>query len=91
MIFFSYLEEIRIQSPDTGIISEQTMSEKQFGQKRKSMEKEIRGSRLVPEIEFLDRSKTMKDNVGCILDEIWREKSNQNVENSPRLIEVGIS
>ena len=26
--FSSYLEEIRIQSPDTGIISEQTMSEK---------------------------------------------------------------
>ena len=26
--FYSYLEEIRIQSPDTGIISEQTMSEK---------------------------------------------------------------
>jgi len=37
--FSSYLEEIRIQSPDSGIISEQAMSEKQFGQKRKSMEK----------------------------------------------------
>ena len=37
--FYSYLEEIRIQSLDTSIISEQTMSEKQFGQKRKSMEK----------------------------------------------------
>ena len=42
--FSSYLEEIRIQSLDTSIISEQTMSEKQFGQKRQSMEKEIRGS-----------------------------------------------
>ena len=39
--YSSFLEEIRIQSPDTGIISEQTMSEKQFGQKRKSMEKLI--------------------------------------------------
>ena len=37
--FSSYLEEITIQSPDIGIISEQTMSEKQFGQKRQSMEK----------------------------------------------------
>ena len=37
--FSSYLEEIRIQSLDTGIISDQTMSEKQFGQKRQSMEK----------------------------------------------------
>ena len=46
--FYSYLEEIRIQSLDTCIISEKTMSEKKFGQKRKSMEKEIRGSRLVP-------------------------------------------
>ena len=35
----SYLEEIRIQSPDTCIYLEKTMSEKQFGQKRKSMEK----------------------------------------------------
>ena len=26
--FYSYLDEIRIQSPDTGIISEHTMSEK---------------------------------------------------------------
>ena len=40
--FSSYLEEFRIQSPDTGIILEETMSEKQFGQKRKRMEKEIR-------------------------------------------------
>ena len=54
MNFSSYLEETRIQSPDLGIISEQAMSEKQFGQKRQSMEKEIRGSRLVPESEFLD-------------------------------------
>ena len=37
--FSSYLEEIRIQSLDTSIILEQTMSEKQFGQKRQSMEK----------------------------------------------------
>ena len=37
--FSSYLEEIRIQSLDTSIISEQTMSENQFGQKRQSMEK----------------------------------------------------
>ena len=29
--FSSYLEEIRIQSPDSGIISKQAMSEKQFG------------------------------------------------------------
>ena len=43
------------------------------------------------ESEFLDRRKTLTDNVGCILDEIWREKSNQNVETSPRLIEVGTS
>ena len=34
-----YHEEIGIQSLDTHIISEQTMSEKQFGQKRQSMEK----------------------------------------------------
>ena len=61
--FSSYIEEIRIQSPDTCIISEQTMSEKQFGQKRKSMEKEIRGSRLVPENEFLDRRKIVTDNI----------------------------
>ena len=40
----------------------------------------------MPENEFLDRRKTVTDNVGCILDEIWREKSNQNVETSPRLI-----
>ena len=45
--FSSYPEEIRIQSLATCIISEQTMSEKQFGHKRKSMEKEIRGYRLV--------------------------------------------
>ena len=63
MKFSAYLEEIRIQSPDTGIISEQTMSEKQFGQKRKTMEKEIRGSRLVLESEFLDRRKTVTDNI----------------------------
>ena len=62
-IFSSYFEEIRIQSLATGIISEQTMSEKQFGHKRKSMEKEIRGSQLVPESEFLDRRKTMRDNI----------------------------
>ena len=37
--FSSYLEEIRIQSQDTRIISVHTMSEKQFGKKRKSMEK----------------------------------------------------
>ena len=37
--FSSYHEEIRIQSPDTCIYLEKTMSEKQFGQKRKSMEK----------------------------------------------------
>ena len=37
--FSSYLEEIRIQSPDSGIILEQAMSEKQFGQKSQSMEK----------------------------------------------------
>ena len=37
--FSSYLKEIRIQSPDTSIISEQTMRETNFGQKRKSMEK----------------------------------------------------
>ena len=61
--FSSYLEEIRIQSPDTGIISEKTMSEKQFGQKRKSMEKDIRGYQLVPDSEFLDRRKTMIDNI----------------------------
>ena len=30
---------LRIQSPDTCIISKQTMSEKKFGQKRQSMEK----------------------------------------------------
>ena len=35
--FSSYLEEIRIQSPDTCIISEQMMRETKFGQKRKSM------------------------------------------------------
>ena len=29
--FSSYLEEIRIQSPDSGIILKQAMSEKQFG------------------------------------------------------------
>ena len=39
------------------------MSEKQFAQKRKSMEKEIRGSRLVPESEFLDRRKTVTDTI----------------------------
>ena len=39
------------------------MSEKQFGQKRKSMEKEIRGSRLVPESEFLDHRKIVTDNI----------------------------
>ena len=37
--FSSYLEEIRIQSSDTCIISEKIMSENQFGQKRQSMEK----------------------------------------------------
>ena len=59
MDFYSYLEEIRTQSPDTCIISKQTMSEKQFGQKRKRMEKEIRGFRLVLESEFLDHRKTV--------------------------------
>ena len=39
------------------------MNEKQFGHKRKSMEKEIRGSQLVPESEFLDHRKTMRDNI----------------------------
>ena len=38
------------------------MSEKQFGQKRQSMEKEIRGSRLVPKSEFLNHRKTVIDN-----------------------------
>ena len=37
--FSSYLEEIRIQSKDTCIISDETMSEKKFDQERKSMEK----------------------------------------------------
>ena len=38
------------------------MSEMQFGQKRKSMEKEIRGSQLVPKSEFLDcRTKVTDD------------------------------
>ena len=61
--FSSYLEEIRIQSPNTGIISEKTMSEKQFRQKRQSMVKEIRGSRLVPKSEFLNHRKTVIDNI----------------------------
>ena len=61
--FSSYHEEIRIQSPDTCIYLEKTMSEKQFGQKRQSMEKEIRGSRLVPESEFLDHRKSVTDNI----------------------------
>ena len=61
--FSSYLEGIMIQSPNTGIVSKQTMSEKQFSQKRKSMEKEIRGSRLVLENEFLDHRKTVTDNI----------------------------
>ena len=39
------------------------MSENQFGQKRKSMEKEIRCSRLVPKSEFLDHSKIVTDNI----------------------------
>ena len=60
--FSSFLEEIRIQSPNTGIILEHTMSETQFGQKRKSMEEDIRGSRLVPESEFLDHRKIVTDN-----------------------------
>ena len=33
--FSSYLEEIRIQSSNTGVISEQTMRERKFGQKKK--------------------------------------------------------
>ena len=37
--FSSYLEEIRIQSLDIRIISKKTMSEKQFDQNRKSMQK----------------------------------------------------
>ena len=36
---------------------------KQFGQKIQSMEKGIRGYRLVPESEFLDRRKTVTDNI----------------------------
>ena len=59
----SSIEKIWIQSPDTGIISEQTMSEKHFGQKRKIMEKEIKGSRLVPESGFLDRRKMVTYNI----------------------------
>ena len=59
----SYLEQIRIQSLDTSIISEKTMSEKQFGQKRQSMEKEIRGSLLLPESEFLDHRKIVIDKI----------------------------
>ena len=39
------------------------MSEKQFGQKRKSMEKETRGSRLVHESEFLDRRKIVTNKI----------------------------
>ena len=39
------------------------MSEKQFCQKRQSMEKEIIGSQLVPESEFLDCRKTVTDNI----------------------------
>ena len=39
------------------------MSETQFGQKRRRMEKEIRGSRLVPESEFLDRRNILTDKI----------------------------
>jgi len=62
IVFSSDLEENGTQPTETGIISEQTMSEKQFGQKRQSMEKETRGPRLVPESELLDWRKSVSDN-----------------------------
>lgn len=58
---FSDLEENGIQPPETGTILEQSMSEKQFGQKRHSMEKETRSSRLVPESEIEDWRKSVTD------------------------------
>ena len=63
MNFSYYHEDIRIQSLDTGIISEKPMSEKQIGQKRKRMEKQIRGSQLGPESEFLYRTKIVTNNI----------------------------
>ena len=48
---------------ETCIISDKAMSEKQFGQKRQSMEKEIRGSLLVHESEFLDHRKIVTNNI----------------------------
>lgn len=80
--FSSYLEEIRIQSPDTGIISEQTMSEKQFGQKRQSIEKEIRGSRLVPESELLDRRKTVTDNIASNFVSFKHGNTEESIQDS---------
>lgn len=59
---FSDLEEKGIQPPDTCTISEQTMSEKHFGQKRHTIEKETRSSRLMPESEIQDWRKSVTDN-----------------------------